>query len=68
MRQAWPAVSKFFFGTSRPGENAPKILFLKPNPLLDGMIAQDLLNKQYNIYENWAYLTPEPKYLNAMEL
>jgi hypothetical protein len=29
------------FGDLLPGKNPPKFLFLKPNPLVDGMIAQN---------------------------
>lgn len=41
---------------SRPGENPPKFLFLEPNPLINGIIAQ-LSLKKYFFPEFWAYLT-----------
>jgi len=43
------------FGISRPGEYPPKFLFLKPNPLVDGIIAQ-LSLKKYFFPEFRAYL------------
>jgi len=44
------------FGTSSPGKNPSEFLFLKPNLLVDAMIAQVSLIK-YFILEFLAYLT-----------
>jgi hypothetical protein len=49
------------FGTSFPGKNPPKFLFLKPDPLVGDMIAQVSLKKKYFFSEFWAYLTPRIK-------
>ena len=43
-------------GTSLPLGNPPKLLFLKPTPLIDGMIAKISL-KKYFLLEFLAYLT-----------
>jgi hypothetical protein len=40
MWQPWPPPSKKGFWDLLPGKNPPKSLFLKPNPLVDAMIAQ----------------------------
>jgi hypothetical protein len=54
-------VSKWFLGTSLLWENPPKFLFLKPNPLIDAMIAQVSLKFLHT-------LPSEPRNLNAVEL
>jgi hypothetical protein len=47
MQQPWPAPSKKGFWDLSPGKNPPKFLSLKPNPLVDAMIAQVSLKKKF---------------------
>jgi hypothetical protein len=54
IRQPWPTQSKNGFTTSWLEENPLKFLFLKPNLLIDGMIAQVSL-KKYFFPNFWAY-------------
>ena len=60
MQQPWPPQSKKGFWDLSPGKNPPKFLFLKPNPLIDTMIAQVSL-KKYFIPSFCAYLTLRTK-------
>ena len=45
MAQVQKEKSKKGFWDLLPGKNPPKFLFLKPNPLVDAMIAQVSLKK-----------------------
>jgi hypothetical protein len=40
---------KLVFGASWPRENTPQFLFLKPNPLVDAMIAQNTPKKYFSL-------------------
>ena len=55
MQQPWPAQSKKGFWDLLPGKNPQKFLFLKPNPLIDAMIAQASLKK---IFQKFEHTTP----------
>jgi hypothetical protein len=60
-------VSKWFLGISHLWENPQKFLFLKPNPLIGGMIAQVSLIKYFSL--DFRHTLPsEPRYLNAVDL
>jgi hypothetical protein len=49
------------------GENPPKFLFLKPNPLVDGIIAQ-LSLKKYFFPEFRAHLTLKAQVFHCFEV
>jgi len=60
MRQLWPAQSKKGFWDLLPGKNPQKFLFLKPNPLVDAMIAKASLKKEF--FQKFEHTTPpEPR-------
>lgn len=47
MRQPWPPQSRNGFWDLLPGKDPQKFLFLKPNPLIDAMIAQASLKMEF---------------------
>lgn len=55
MRQTWPPQSKKGFWDLLPGENPPKFLFLKPNPPIEGIIAQVSFKDTFSLNFDQAY-------------
>jgi hypothetical protein len=56
MRQPWLPQSKKGFWDLLPGKNPQKFLFLKPNPLVNGMIAQVYLKNIFSL--NFGHTNP----------
>jgi hypothetical protein len=64
MWKPWRPQSRNGFWDLLPGKNPRKFLFLKPNPLIDGMIAQAPLKKEF--FQKFEHITPPGPQANAV--